>query len=129
MSIRLILAAVVSAVLSGVIGHFLIPLLRTLKAGQSIREVGPTWHNNKAGTPMMGGLMFIFAAILCLLISIPSMQEYTVFYVLILGMCFGLVGFLDDFLQVKVQAESGPYCPAEGTASDGSFCAVLISSL
>ena len=111
MSIRLILAAVVSAVLSGVIGHFLIPILRTLKAGQSIREVGPTWHNNKAGTPMMGGLMFIFATIICLLICIPAMKEYTVFYVLVLGLCFGLVGFLDDFYKLKFKRNLGLTAP------------------
>ena len=42
-----------------VIGYFLIPELRKLKAGQMIREDGPTWHAGKAGTPAMGGLMFI----------------------------------------------------------------------
>ena len=95
--IRIILTSVVGAVLSGAIGWFLLPILRALKAGQSIREVGPTWHNYKAGTPMMGGLMFIAAAVLCLLLSIPAMHDYTVFFVLALSLCFGLVGFLDDF--------------------------------
>ena len=71
--IRIIITALAGGVLSGVLGYFLIPILRTLKAGQSIREVGPTWHNNKAGTPMMGGLMFIFALIICLLCNIPTM--------------------------------------------------------
>ena len=50
---RILITAAAGGVLSGVIGYFLIPILRTLKAGQSIREVGPTWHNNKAGTPMI----------------------------------------------------------------------------
>ena len=68
---RILVTALVGGVLSGVIGYFLIPVLRTIKAGQSIREVGPTWHNYKAGTPMMGGLMFIAAAIICLLCNIP----------------------------------------------------------
>ena len=43
----------VGLVLSGLLGRLLLPVLRALKAGQSIREVGPTWHNNKAGTPLM----------------------------------------------------------------------------
>ena len=47
-----------------VLGKILIPALRALKAGQSIREVGPKWHNGKAGTPTMGGLMFIAASLL-----------------------------------------------------------------
>jgi len=82
-------------------------VLRALKAGQSIRQIGPTWHNYKAGTPMMGGLMFIFASIICLLICLPMMQEYTVFYVLLLSLCFGLVGFLDDFFKIKFKRNLG----------------------
>ncbi len=104
---RIIVSAAASAVLSGAIGWFLLPVLRALKAGQSIREVGPTWHNYKAGTPMMGGLMFIFAAILCLLTNLFTMQDYTVFYVLILSLCFGFVGFLDDFFKLKYKRNLG----------------------
>ena len=51
---KVLLTVLASAVLTGGIGYFLIPVLRAMKAGQSIREIGPTWHNNKAGTPMMG---------------------------------------------------------------------------
>ena len=104
---RIIITALVACGLSLGIGYLLLPVLRALKAGQSIREVGPTWHNNKAGTPMMGGLMFIFTAILCLLVSIPAMKDYSVFYVLALGLCFGLVGFLDDFCKIKFQRNLG----------------------
>ena len=103
----IIITALVSGVLSGGIGYFLIPLLRALKAGQSIREVGPTWHNNKAGTPMMGGIMFIAAVILCLLFHIPTMQDFSVFYVLILALCFGFIGFLDDFTKMKFKRNLG----------------------
>ncbi len=105
--IRVLLTGVVSAVLTGTIGYFLIPMLRALKAGQSILQIGPSWHNSKAGTPMMGGLMFILATVICLLVSIPSMQEKTVFYVLVLGLCFGLVGFLDDFFKLKFKRNLG----------------------
>ena len=104
---RILITVAAGAVLSGVIGFFLLPVLRALKAGQSIREVGPTWHNYKAGTPMMGGLMFIFAAVLCLLGNIFFMQDYTVFYTLVLALCFGLVGFLDDFFKLKFKRNLG----------------------
>ena len=104
---RILIAALVSAALSGLLGFLLLPVLRALKAGQSIREVGPTWHNYKAGTPMMGGLMFIFAAIICLLCNLPFMQEYTVFYVLILSLCFGAVGFIDDYCKLKKKQNMG----------------------
>ena len=103
----IIVTALIACALSGLIGYLLLPVLRALKAGQSIREIGPTWHNNKAGTPMMGGLMFIFALIICLLIAIPFMQDYSVFYVLALALCFGFVGFLDDFTKVKFKRNLG----------------------
>ena len=104
---RMIVTAVSGLVLSGVLGYFLLPVLRALKAGQSIREIGPTWHNNKAGTPMMGGLMFIFAAMICLLGNLFTMEEYSVFYVLTLSLCFGFVGFLDDFYKIKFKRNLG----------------------
>ena len=104
---RVLIIAAVAAVLSGVLGKLLLPVLHALKAGQSIRELGPTWHNNKAGTPMMGGLMFIFATIICLLILIPTMTEYTVFYALIPALCFGFIGFLDDFTKIKFKRNLG----------------------
>ena len=104
---RVLIIALVATVLSGVLGRLLLPVLRALKAGQSIRELGPTWHNNKAGTPMMGGLMFIFAAIICLLVCIPTMTEYTAFYALIPALCFGFIGFLDDFTKIKFKRNLG----------------------
>ena len=104
---RILIIALMGAVLSGVLGRLLLPVLRALKAGQSIRELGPTWHNNKAGTPMMGGLMFIFGAIICLLACIPTMTDYTAFYALIPALCFGFIGFLDDFTKIKFKRNLG----------------------
>ena len=104
---KVLITAAVACALSGLLGYLLLPVLRALKAGQSIREIGPTWHNHKAGTPMMGGLMFIFAAVLCLLFNIAFLEDYSVFYVLILALCFGFVGFLDDFTKIKFKRNLG----------------------
>ena len=104
---KVLITAAVAAVLSGVIGYFLIPVLRALKAGQSIREDGPIWHNYKAGTPMMGGLMFIAAAILCLIGNIFTMEDYSVFFVLLMALAFGAIGFLDDFFKMKYKRNLG----------------------
>ena len=104
---RVIVTALISCGVTAAAGYLLLPVLRALKAGQSIREVGPTWHNNKAGTPMMGGLMFIISAVLCLLMNIPAMTNYSVFLVLGLGLCFGSVGFLDDFFKAKFKRNLG----------------------
>ena len=105
--LRVLLMAVVSCVLTGVIGWFLLPVLRALKAGQSIREVGPTWHNSKAGTPMMGGLMFIIGAVLVVLGNVFFMEDHSVLFVLALALCFGFVGFLDDFTKIKYKRNLG----------------------
>ena len=94
-------AAAFALVLTAVFGRLLIPVLRALKAGQSIRESGPTWHNYKAGTPMMGGLMFVAASALTLVLNALAMTDHSVFYVLILSLCFGFIGFLDDFTKLK----------------------------
>ena len=57
---EIIIACVLSFAVTAVLGRWVIlPALRRLKAGQEIREVGPRWHASKAGTPTMGGLMFI----------------------------------------------------------------------
>ena len=98
---RIMITGLVSCILSGGIGYLLLPILRALTAGQSIREIGPTWHNYKAGTPMMGGLMFIFAAAICLGANAGRMEDYTAFYVLALACCFGFIGFLDDFTKIR----------------------------
>ena len=104
---RILITVLAGGVLSGLLGLLILPVLRALKAGQSIREVGPTWHNYKAGTPMMGGLFFILASIICLVANLTVMEDHTVFYVLALSLCFGLVGFLDDFCKLKYKRNLG----------------------
>ena len=104
---RILVTALVGAVLSGGIGYLLLPVLRALKVGQSIREVGPIWHNYKAGTPMMGGLMFIFASIIVLLCNIPFMEDLAVILVLLLSLSFGFVGFLDDYAKLRKKQNEG----------------------
>ena len=104
---RILITAVVGGILSGGIGYLLLPVLRAMKAGQPIREIGPTWHNYKGGTPMMGGLMFISAALICLLCNIPFMSDYSVFYVYAISLCFGAIGFVDDFYKMKKKKNEG----------------------
>ena len=105
--LRAIITGACSCILAGIIIRLLLPVLHALKAGQSVRDIGPTWHNNKAGTPLMGGLMFIFSTLLCLLGNLPWMTDYTPFYVWLLAFSFGIVGFLDDFCKVKYKRDLG----------------------
>ena len=53
------LPVAVCFIVTAIAGKLLIPALVKLKAGQSIKEIGPSWHMTKQGTPTMGGLMFI----------------------------------------------------------------------
>ena len=104
---RMIITVVGAYVLTLIMGRVLLPVLRALKAGQSIRDVGPTWHNYKSGTPMMGGLFFILSAVICLVCNIGVMKDYSVFYTLLLTLCFGAVGFMDDFFKMKKKQNMG----------------------
>jgi phospho-N-acetylmuramoyl-pentapeptide-transferase len=97
-----IITCALSFVIAAVGGWFLIPALRALHVGQSIREVGPTWHNSKQGTPVMGGLMFIFSSLVCILTGLGAIRsgDYTYVVVYLFSLVFGVIGFLDDFIKV-----------------------------
>ena len=49
----LIISSVLSFIIAAVSGPILIPVLHRLKFGQEIREIGPSWHKKKSGTPTM----------------------------------------------------------------------------
>ena len=88
-------------------GKFIIPFLRAMKAGQSIRELGPNWHQSKAGTPAMGGLIFILTAMigtlgLCLLTG-----YWTSALIFAFSLVYGVIGFIDDFFKVKKKQNEG----------------------
>ena len=100
----------ISFVLAVLLAPVIIRKLRELKFGQKILEDGPTWHNSKAGTPTMGGLMFMAAAAVCVVVfGFAGMKtgDFSALYVLLLALCFGLVGFLDDFFKVKYKRNLG----------------------
>ncbi len=107
---KIILAAIISMVVSAVAGKLLIPALVRLKAGQSIKEIGPTWHMTKQGTPTMGGLMFIIGiGITILIVGWPGMLRgnYTHLYVYAFAMVFGVIGYIDDYQKVKYKQNTG----------------------
>ena len=89
------------------IGYLLLPVLHALKAGASILEIGPKWHENKSGTPIMGGLMFMLSTVLVLLLNVYAVKDSSVYFVLLLALVFGLVGFLDDFTKVRFKRNMG----------------------
>ena len=111
---RLGIGFVLAFVVSSVMGYVLIPWLRRLKAGQSIREDGPTWHMSKQGTPTMGGLIFIIGiAVTVLVVGWEDLVQGNrgALFVLLFGLVFGLIGFIDDFMKVKHHQNEGLTAP------------------
>ena len=103
-------AVPVSFLLTLVIGRFVLTELRKLKAGQEIRKDGPTWHAGKAGTPTMGGIMFILGAgVVVFLLGWGQMLqgEFAHLYVYLFSLCFGLIGFVDDYRKVRQHQNEG----------------------
>ncbi len=110
MTIQLIAAFAIAFLISLGFGAWLVPFLRKIKAGQAIKEIGPTWHQSKAGTPTMGGIMFILAAVVvCLTVGWKAMTEgdYSHIFVLIFALIYGAIGFLDDFEKLKHKQNLG----------------------
>lgn len=100
-----ILALILSAAVVIVTGPFLIPLLKRLKFGQTEREDGPSSHLVKSGTPTMGGIMMIVAIIAATLIFGGELTFLLPALLVMTG--YGLVGFLDDFIKVKMKRNLG----------------------
>ena len=99
----------ISFIVSVVLAPILIPLLRRLKFGQSIREEGPQSHMKKAGTPTMGGIIFLIS-IIATTVIVGNMSDIftTQSVVIILVLAgFGLIGFLDDGIKVIFKRNLG----------------------
>ena len=104
MVIELLLAALVSFVVTAVFGRILISKLRAMKAGQQIREDGPVWHMAKQGTPTMGGLMFIVGiGIAIFTIGLPAMRAGRFGHVIVyvFALFYAVIGFFDDYEKLK----------------------------
>jgi phospho-N-acetylmuramoyl-pentapeptide-transferase len=103
-------SVLISFILTLIIGKFLIPELRKLKAGQSIRADGPAWHAAKEGTPTMGGIMFILGAgVTVLAVGWKQMLagNFVHLYVYLFALVFGLIGFVDDYRKVRQHQNEG----------------------
>ena len=118
--IVMLCAATFSFALSALLGKWLIPWLRRLKFGQTIREEGPQWHQKKQGTPTMGGLMFIAAFVVVLAVALFTLWRLDVGRIFALpyrtvrllagaGLALGCgaIGFVDDYIKVVKKRNLG----------------------
>lgn len=116
-SVLYLLVAVIAFAITAALGKWMIPFLHKLKFGQTIREVGPSWHKNKQGTPTMGGLMFILGIVVAMMACLPvfytlGMEETLlmkakVFAGLGMAVAFGAIGFMDDYISILKKRNLG----------------------
>lgn len=95
----------ISFVISVAAGPIIIPFLRKLKVGQTVRDDGPKTHLKKTGTPTMGGILIIISVAVT---SVLYVKEYKrIVPILFLTLGFGLIGFLDDYIKVVLKRSMG----------------------
>ena len=128
MDFKVVIPVIISFAISVALAPFIIPFLRRLKVGQTERVDGVQSHLKKAGTPTMGGLIFLIATAVT---SLFYVKDYpNVIPILFLTLGFGLIGFLDDYLKVVLKRSDGLMPIAENVSSDhchGDFCRVYDS--
>ena len=102
----------------------LLPLLRRLKMGQSILEIGPSWHMHKQGTPTMGGAAFLMTALFILGLGTVAFgfNDKLFIYTILYACLNGAVGALDDTVKLKRRRNEGL------SASAKLFYQLLLSS-
>ncbi|MBQ8228473.1 MAG: phospho-N-acetylmuramoyl-pentapeptide-transferase [Clostridia bacterium] len=117
--VLMLIAAVVAFVGTAALGKVMIPWLHKLKFGQTILDIGPSWHKNKQGTPTMGGVMFIISiCVACAVglianaaagnfLEITGETQTKLWAGLIMALLFGLIGFADDYIKVVKKRNLG----------------------
>src|SRR5215207_8857211 len=99
-------ASVTALVISLVVGPWLIGRLREFQIGQVIRQEGPQSHHAKAGTPTMGGLLILAAALVPTLLWADLTNIY-VWIAVLTTASYGAVGFMDDYLKIIRRSHHG----------------------
>jgi len=108
MGTRMILAFGIGLILAILLYPVAIPILHKLKFGQTIYELGPKSHQVKAGTPPMGGIVFILTSIIASLIVQPAaFVKMDLLIVVLAFVGYGLIGFIDDFIIVVKHQHEG----------------------
>ena len=105
MDATILMSVIISFAISVVLGPVVIPFLKRLKVGQTVRDEGPKEHLKKNGTPTMGGILILISIVVT---SILYVREYPkIIPILFVTMGFGLIGFLDDYIKVVLKRSMG----------------------
>ena len=106
-STTIIMAIIISFAVSVILCPIVIPILKKMKFGQYIREVGPKSHQSKTGTPTMGGMIILAGVIVTSLIFMIVEKNTKIAPVLFMTVGFGLIGFIDDYIKVVKKRNLG----------------------
>ena len=105
MEFQVVIPVLIAFAISVILGPVIIPFLRKLKMGQTERTEGVQSHLKKAGTPTMGGVIFLIATAVTALFYVKDYPK--IIPVLFLTLGFGIIGFLDDYLKVVLKRSDG----------------------
>jgi len=94
-----------SLLLSLLLSYVIVFCSRIIKAGQSIREEGPSEHKKKSGTPTFGGVAIVLTIIAVSAVFVDLDPKMTALLVMTAG--FAVIGFIDDFLKVILHDNKG----------------------
>lgn len=102
----IVYSVLIAFLLSILQGPLLIPMLHKLKFGQNIRAEGPKSHLKKAGTPTMGGIIFMVSTVITMLIIVRYTSDEAMI-ALYCFIAFGLIGLIDDLLKITRKKNEG----------------------
>ncbi len=105
MNFEVIAPVLASFLISAAAGPVVIPILRKLKVGQTVRDDGPQTHLKKNGTPTMGGIIFLLGVVVTSLFYVRDYPK--IIPILFVTVGFGIVGFLDDYIKVVLHRSEG----------------------
>lgn len=101
----IVMSVIISFAISVVLGPMVIPFLRRLKVGQTVREEGPKEHLKKNGTPTMGGILILVSVVVTSTLYVKDYPKIIPILFVTLG--FGLIGFMDDYIKVVLKRSMG----------------------
>jgi phospho-N-acetylmuramoyl-pentapeptide-transferase len=105
-TLRTIYSTLTALLITFLLGPYVVRLLTRYQIGQHIREEGPRSHYSKEGTPTMGGVLILFAVFVATL-SWADLTNGYIWLVLLVTLCFGGIGFLDDYLMLIKKKNKG----------------------
>ncbi len=122
--LAMILAVTAGFFVAFLLGYVVIPWLHKLKFGQTILDIGPSWHKNKQGTPTMGGILFMAGFLVAVIVAlvtdrvmggdivagdslVPDAVKTKLYSGIVMAFAYAMIGFVDDYIKVVKKRNLG----------------------